>query len=67
MLTGDGRVRIATPRERDGSFEPLLLPKGPSLNKQLARKTRGASKNATNKSGKIEANHVICRLAWRND
>ena len=27
MLTGDGRVRIETPRDRDGSFEPLLLPK----------------------------------------
>lgn len=27
VLTGDGRVRIATPRDRDGSFEPLLLPK----------------------------------------
>lgn len=27
VLTGDGRVRIDTPRDRDGSFEPLLLPK----------------------------------------
>ncbi len=27
VLTGDGKVRIATPRDRDGSFEPLLLPK----------------------------------------
>ena len=27
VLTGDGRVRIETPRDRDGSFEPLLLPK----------------------------------------
>jgi transposase-like protein len=27
VLTGDGPVRIATPRDRDGSFEPLLLPK----------------------------------------
>jgi transposase-like protein len=27
VLTGDGRVRIATPRDRDGGFEPLLLPK----------------------------------------
>jgi putative transposase len=27
VLIGDGRVRIATPRDRDGSFEPLLLPK----------------------------------------
>jgi putative transposase len=27
VLTGDGKVRIETPRERDGSFEPLLLPK----------------------------------------
>jgi transposase-like protein len=25
--TGDGKMRIATPRDRDGSFEPLLLPK----------------------------------------
>jgi transposase-like protein len=27
VLTGEGRVRIETPRDRDGSFEPLLLPK----------------------------------------
>jgi transposase-like protein len=27
MLTGDGQVRIETPRDRDGSFEPLLVPK----------------------------------------
>jgi putative transposase len=27
VLTGDGRLRIETPRDRDGSFEPLLLPK----------------------------------------
>ena len=27
VLTGDGKMRIATPRDRDGSFEPLLLPK----------------------------------------
>lgn len=27
VLTGDGRVRIETPRDREGSFEPLLLPK----------------------------------------
>ena len=27
VLTGDSRVRIETPRDRDGSFEPLLLPK----------------------------------------
>src|SRR5208283_2452009 len=27
VLTSDGKVRIATPRDRDGSFEPLLLPK----------------------------------------
>src|ERR1700690_2002864 len=26
-LTGDGQVRIETPRDRDGSFEPLLIPK----------------------------------------
>ena len=26
-MTGDGKVRIETPRDRDGSFEPLLLPK----------------------------------------
>src|SRR5208337_4760130 len=25
--TGDGKVRIETPRDRDGSFEPLLVPK----------------------------------------
>ena len=27
VLTGDGQLRIETPRDRDGSFEPLLLPK----------------------------------------
>jgi putative transposase len=27
VLTGDGGVRIETPRDRDGSFEPLLIPK----------------------------------------
>ena len=27
VLTGDGKLRIETPRDRDGSFEPLLLPK----------------------------------------
>jgi transposase-like protein len=27
VLTGDGRLRIETPRDREGSFEPLLLPK----------------------------------------
>ena len=27
VLCGDGKMRIETPRDRDGSFEPLLLPK----------------------------------------
>jgi len=27
VLTGDGKLRIETPRDRDGSFAPLLLPK----------------------------------------
>jgi transposase-like protein len=27
VLTGDGALRIATPRDRDASFEPVLLPK----------------------------------------
>jgi len=27
ILTGDGKIRIETPRDRDGSFEPLLVPK----------------------------------------
>jgi transposase-like protein len=27
VLTGDGKMRIETPRDRDGGFEPLLLPK----------------------------------------
>jgi putative transposase len=27
VLTGDGTIRIETPRDRDGSFEPLLVPK----------------------------------------
>jgi transposase-like protein len=27
VLAGDGAMRIATPRDRDGSFDPVLLPK----------------------------------------
>jgi len=27
VLSGDGSMRVATPRDRDGSFEPVLLPK----------------------------------------
>ena len=27
MLTGDGRFPIQTPRDREGSFEPVLIPK----------------------------------------
>jgi len=27
VLSGDGPLRIATPRDREGSFEPVLLPK----------------------------------------
>ena len=27
VLSVDGKLRIATPRDRDGSFEPVLLPK----------------------------------------
>ena len=27
VLTGAGKVRIETPRDRDGSFEPVLIPK----------------------------------------
>jgi transposase-like protein len=27
VLTGDGTIRIETPRDRDGSFAPLLVPK----------------------------------------
>src|ERR1700690_1462522 len=27
VLTGDGKMRIETPRDRDGSFEPVLLPR----------------------------------------
>ena len=27
VLTGDGAIRIETPRDRDGSFSPLLVPK----------------------------------------
>jgi putative transposase len=27
VLTGDGKLRIETPRDRDGSFDPVLLPK----------------------------------------
>lgn len=27
VLTGDGRLEITTPRDREGSFEPVLIPK----------------------------------------
>ena len=27
VLTGDGRLPVETPRDRDGSFEPVLIPK----------------------------------------
>jgi putative transposase len=27
VLTGDGKLRVETPRDRDGSFEPVLIPK----------------------------------------
>ncbi|MGH7084601.1 MAG: transposase, partial [Acetobacteraceae bacterium] len=27
VLSGDGKLRVATPRDRNGSFEPVLLPK----------------------------------------
>jgi transposase-like protein len=27
VLTEDGQIRIEVPRDRDGSFEPLLIPK----------------------------------------
>ncbi|KVE00067.1 hypothetical protein WS65_28110 [Burkholderia anthina] len=27
MLTKDGPIRIERPRDRDGSFEPILIPK----------------------------------------
>ena len=27
VLSGDGKLRVETPRDRDGSFEPLLLPR----------------------------------------
>jgi transposase-like protein len=27
VLTGDGRLPIETPRDREGSFEPVLIPK----------------------------------------
>lgn len=27
MLTGDGKLRLETPRDQEGSFEPVFLPK----------------------------------------
>lgn len=27
MLTGEGPLRIEVPRDRDGSFQPILIPK----------------------------------------
>ncbi len=27
MLTDDGPLRVEIPRDRDGSFEPILIPK----------------------------------------
>ena len=38
MLTGDGRVRIETPRDRDGSFEPVLLPPSRAQSPKHARR-----------------------------
>ena len=43
VLTGDGRLRIETPRDRDGSFEPLLVPKPDEPEpRRLARPTSPA-------------------------
>jgi transposase-like protein len=33
VLTGDGKLRIETPRDRAGSFEPLLVPKHASFHR----------------------------------
>ena len=41
VLTADGKVLIETPRDRAGSFEPLLLPKHASFYR-LRRQHRGA-------------------------
>ena len=31
VLTGDGKLRIETPRDRDGSFEPMCCPSTPAV------------------------------------
>jgi putative transposase len=41
VLTGDGKVVIETPRDREGSFEPILLPKHAPLHR-IRRQHRGA-------------------------
>ncbi len=38
VLTGDGRVLIETPRDREGSFEPLLLPPSRAQSPKHARR-----------------------------
>jgi putative transposase len=38
VLTGDGKVRIETPRDRDGGFEPLLLPPSRAQSPKHARR-----------------------------
>ena len=41
VLTGDGRVRIETPRDRDGSFEPLLTAQTRAPVHRVRRQHRG--------------------------
>ena len=31
VLTGDGKLRVETPRDRDGSFEPMCCPSTPAV------------------------------------
>jgi putative transposase len=38
VLTGDGKVRIETPRDRDGGFEALLLPPSRAQSPKHARR-----------------------------
>jgi putative transposase len=55
VLTGDGKMRIATPRDRDGSFEPLLLP--PSRAHWCTLRVGGHEPYC----GVVSANPSICR------
>ena len=40
VLTEDGEVTLAVPRDRNGSFEPVIVPKGARQGTHAARRCR---------------------------